>query len=67
MRKVHLHHEDVSDARDHHGGTRSPQAFGAVELGMPRRIGQDLEDVVRWGADAPGYGDRLAAIVSHAR
>jgi hypothetical protein len=32
---------------------------------MPRRIGEDLEDVVRWSTDPPRYGNRLKLIVSH--
>jgi len=32
---------------------------------MPRGIGKDLEDVVRWSADPPRYGNRLVLIVSH--
>src|SRR6202035_460161 len=65
MGEVHLHHEDVSHARDHRGGTRSPQTLRAIELRMPQRIGEDLEDVVRWSADPPRYGNRLVLIVSH--
>ena len=34
---------------------------------MPRGIGNDLEDVVRRGADPPRYGNRLVLIVSHGR
>src|SRR5690349_22017286 len=63
--EVHLHHEDVSHTRYHRGGTRSPQTLRAVELQMPRRIRKDLEDVVRWGADPPRYGNRLIRVVSH--
>jgi hypothetical protein len=32
---------------------------------MPHRIGEDLEDVVRWSTDPPRYGNRLVLIVSH--
>jgi hypothetical protein len=62
---VHLHHEDVSHVGDHRGRTRSPQALRAVELQMPRRISQDLEDVVGRRADPPRYGHGLALTVSH--
>ena len=34
---------------------------------MPRRIGYDLEDVVRRGADPPRHGNRLVLIVTHGR
>jgi predicted DNA-binding protein (MmcQ/YjbR family) len=34
---------------------------------MPRRIGNDLEDVVRRGADPPRYGNRLVLIVTHSK
>jgi len=63
--EVHLHHEDVSHARDHRGRTRSPQTLRAIELRVPRGIGQDLEDVMRWSTDPPRYGNRLVLIVSH--
>ena len=33
---------------------------------MPQRIGEDLEDVVRWSTDPPRYGNKLVLIVSHA-
>jgi len=32
---------------------------------MPRGIGKNLEDAVRWSADPPRYGNRLVLIVSH--
>src|SRR5262249_27583034 len=60
-----LHHKDVSHARDHLGGTRSPQHLRAIELRMPHGIGQDLEYVVRWNTDPPRYGNRLVLTVSH--
>src|SRR6185312_8817826 len=65
MGEVHLHHEDVSHTRDQCGGTRSPQTPRAVKLQMPRGIGKNLEDAVRWSADPPRYGNRLVLIVSH--
>jgi predicted DNA-binding protein (MmcQ/YjbR family) len=34
---------------------------------MTRRIGNDLEDVVRGGADPPRYGNRLVLVVTHGR
>jgi len=65
MGEVHLHHEDVSHARDHRSGTRSPQTLRAIELRMAHRIGQDLEDDVRRSTDPPRYGNRLVLTVSH--
>src|SRR6266699_6657942 len=65
MGEVHLHHEDVSHARDHRGGTRSPQTLRAIKLRVPHRIGKDLEDGVRWSRDSPRDGNRLVLTVSH--
>ena len=36
---------------------------GAVQLQMPHRIGEDLEDLVRRSADPLRYGNGLALIV----
>ena len=32
---------------------------------MPDRVRKDLEDVVRWSADPPGYGNRLVVVAGH--
>jgi hypothetical protein len=38
-----------------------------AELRVPHRVREDLENVARWSADPPGYGDRLAFVVGHLR
>jgi hypothetical protein len=65
MGEVHLHHEDISHRRDHRGGDRSAQAFRAIEFLMPPRIGENLKDGPRRGADSSRYRNRPALIVTH--
>jgi hypothetical protein len=67
LREVHLHHEDVPDARDRRAGNDSPQHPRAVEVAMLARVRQDLENRTRWRDDPPRYGYGLVLSPGHER
>src|SRR5215469_13399947 len=62
LAEIHLHRKDVPDAADRRAGHHAPHHPRAVEIAVPVRVCQTLEDVSRRGADPPRYRHGLVLV-----